>query len=277
MITMAVITPNAISGVFANLKRFFHQFDLLEGPLVFRPLGRDNPVGGIDRASRQAVGDPLIDWLGSKGWPLVLGMSLLAANPSPGLFPPPFFLGFDNVTGGRFPVPAGAGAAGRKTTPYLRSLAEDGAEVRPQRIDPHGLDRQRLRKGAIIASPALGLTDTHPVGRGVRTPPKAVGFNERFGQGQILAIDCLPIGPQPAQQIPAGNLAVATVGLAPVPEFAQPVRQMAASPSALRQNELANQRQVGGLNHPPPYDKILVHGPGPYRASRRDVRNILRP
>lgn len=45
-------------------------------------------------------------------------------------------------------------------SPYLRLLAEKSAEVRAQRIDPHGLDWKRLRKLAIIASPTLGLTDT---------------------------------------------------------------------------------------------------------------------
>ena len=101
VITPAVITPNAVSGVFDDRKGVLHQLDLLEGPLVFLVLRRANPVGGIDRAALQTVGDATVDLIRSKGWPLVLGMPLLAADPSLALFPAPLFLGFDNVTGGR--------------------------------------------------------------------------------------------------------------------------------------------------------------------------------
>jgi len=102
VISAAVMAPNAVSGVFENLERLFHQLDLLEGALMFRPLRRDNSVGGIDRALLQAVGDPLIDLTGGKGRPLVFGMPLLTANPALGLFLAPLPLGLDHVTGRRF-------------------------------------------------------------------------------------------------------------------------------------------------------------------------------
>jgi hypothetical protein len=88
--------------VFANLERLFHELDLLEGALMFLPLRRDNPVGGIDGALLQAVPDPLIDLTGGKGRTLVFGMPLLTANPSLGLFLLPFPLGLHHVTGWRF-------------------------------------------------------------------------------------------------------------------------------------------------------------------------------
>jgi len=102
VITAAVMAPNALSGVLENLERFFHELDLLHGALVFRSLNRSNSVGGIDRTLLQAKRDPLIDWIGSKSRPLMLGMPLLAANPALGLSFSPLPLGLHNVTGRRF-------------------------------------------------------------------------------------------------------------------------------------------------------------------------------
>lgn len=101
MITAAVMAPNALGRVLKNPEGFLDQLDLLEDALMFLPLRRDDAVGGIDRAVPQAVGDPLIDLTGSKRGPLVLGMSLLAAVPSPRLLLPALALRFDDVTGGR--------------------------------------------------------------------------------------------------------------------------------------------------------------------------------
>jgi hypothetical protein len=108
------MAPDAVGGVLDHLERFGHQLDLLDRPLVFGPLGRADPVGRIDRTSLQAERDPLIDLLRSKRWPLVLGMSRLAANPSLGLLVPSLLLGFDNVTGGRFGGIAGVFLGGRQ-------------------------------------------------------------------------------------------------------------------------------------------------------------------
>jgi hypothetical protein len=87
--------------VFDHPKRFFDQLDLLESPLVLWPLRRDNPVGRIDGAVPQPVGDPLIDLIGSKGGPLVPGVPWLAADPSLGLLLRSLGFGFNDVTGGR--------------------------------------------------------------------------------------------------------------------------------------------------------------------------------
>src|SRR5260370_30673623 len=105
--TVAVSALNAVSGVLGDNNRLGSQFDLLQASLAV--FGRDNAVGGIDRADAQAIGNVLIDLVGRKRSVLVLEMAFLAANPPLGLLGSPALLGrgFDNVTGGRFGGVAG--------------------------------------------------------------------------------------------------------------------------------------------------------------------------
>jgi len=76
VIATAVLAPNAVRRILDHPEGFFDQLDLLDGALVLRSLRGGNPVGGINRTLLEAKGDPLIDLIGSKGGPLVFGMSL---------------------------------------------------------------------------------------------------------------------------------------------------------------------------------------------------------
>ena len=68
---------------------------------------------------------------------------------------------------------------------------------------------------------------------------------------------------QSTEQLAAGNLTKAPLGLAPVPNLAEAIGNMAASLSSLLLNQLSDEQQVGFPNKPAPNHQILVHGHPP--------------